>query len=173
MPFEVTPSKQVIIDRSNVGPEDALRIVTDDVVLYCMIDPEDEHKRLRLVPEAIPKAVRKVAEKAARELISSFNSYSAKNFEEWYINQPDMEFGLLTAVADKLASTATVRGSARDSDSLNIGSKLVVYFNEREVVPRGMNVSIRDQQTWTANGVITRISPARRFDAIVWNALHN
>lgn len=173
MPFEVTPSKKVIIDRSNVGPDDALRIVTDDVVLYCMIDPDDEHKRLRLIPGAVPSSVLEVARKAARELIASFNSYSRERFEEWFNDQPEMEVGLLTLVTDKLVSKATVYGGDGGHDNLNIGSKLMVRFNEREVAPSGMNVRIRDHYKWTADGAIIRITPARRFDAIVWNALHN
>ena len=173
MPFEVTPSKQVIIDRSDVGPDDALRIVTDDVVLYCMIDPDDEYKRLRLIPGAVPSSVLEVARKAARELIASFNSYSKEKFEEWFNDQPEMEVGLLALVTNKLVSKAAVSGGDGGHDNLNIGSKLVVRFNEREVVPSGVNVRIRDNHKWVATGQISRITPARRFDAIVWNALHN
>lgn len=173
MPFGVTPSKKVIIDRSNVGPDDALRIVTDDVVLYCMIDPDDEHKRLRLIPGAVPSSVLEVARKAARELIASCNSYSREKFEEWFSDQPEMEVGLLTLVTNKLVSKAAVSGGDGGHDSLNIGSNLVVRFNEREVVPSGMSVRIRDNHKWVADGRINRITPARRFDAVVWAALHN
>jgi hypothetical protein len=171
MPFEVTPSKQVIIDRSDVGPDDALRIVTDDVVLYCMIDPDDEHKRLRLIPGAVPKAILVVAAKAAREVIASVTS--DKKFEEWHNDQPDQDDGLLAMITDRLLTTAIVRGGDHGHDNLNIGSSLVVNFSEHHVLPSRLSVRLRENRTWTAEGVVARISPARRFDAIVWNALHN
>lgn len=171
MPFEVTPSKQVVIDRSNVGPDDALRIVTDDVLLFCMIDPNDEHKRLRLIPGAVPMAIRAAATEAAREVIASIGS--DKKFEEWFNDQPDKEDGLLAMITDRLLTHSWVRGGEHGHDNLNIGSELVVHFSEWGVVPDRLSTRLRQNRTWSAEGQVARISPARRFDALVWAALHN
>jgi hypothetical protein len=182
MPFNIEPSDQVVIDWSDAGPNDALRITTRStrasrpwVSYFCMIREDDGHRHLGLVPGAIPEPIRTMAYKAARELIGSCEKLSERELvvvEEWLAEQPGAEHGLLKVVADRLLDNAYVRGGNTVHDSLNIGMYFCVQFSDMDVLPRGVSGHIRTNKLWNSPAAIATITPVPRLAAIMHAAAH-
>ncbi len=175
MPFEVKPSDQVVIDWSDAGHDDALRIVTSEppTTYFCKIHEEGSHKRLGLIPGAITADITESARRAARELFQSLGSLSQKvldEVEEWLAKQPDAEDGLLQVVTERLLLHATARGGETVHDRLNIGTPLVISFLSVDGLPFRTAGRLEKHGRWIAEATITQISPARRFQAIMWAA---
>lgn len=171
MTFKVTPSDQVVIDWSEAGPDDALRVYTihPRQSFFCMMRVDRGHKYLRLVPGAIPGTIRGAAYKAARELIGSCSvtTDDAKTFEQWLEEQPGSANGLLSVVAERVLAAAYVRGGQTVHDALNIGASFVVQFSDEDILPARMGGRIRDNLLWTSSGTIVKIEPVPRFAAVM------
>lgn len=173
MPFTVEPSDQVVIDWSDAGPNDALRLVTQGtragragVTYFCMIR-YNGYRYLCLVPEAIPGSIRSMAYKAARELIGSCGTSKADAglLEQWLAEQPGAERGLLKVVADRLLDEARVQGGSSVHDNLNIGTPFSVRFSDQGVLPSRLSGHIRTNTLWSSPGMIVKIEPVPRFVA--------
>lgn len=175
MPFTVKPSDQLVIDWSEAGPEDALRIVTAEppATFFCMIHQEGDYRRLGLVPGAIPVDIRRAARSAARELLQSLVSLSQKELDEveqWFNEQQDIEDDLLEVVTNRMLMLASVRGGETIHDKLNIGTSLVVRFPSVDVIPFRHSGRLTNHDKWTAAGTISQIVPTKRFAAVMFAA---
>lgn len=178
MPFEVTPSKQVVIDWTDTGPDDALHIDTTDpsATYFATMHDDGRYKRMGLVQDAIPADIQLAAREAARELLQSVGSLSQKELEEveeWLGHQSGHREGLQQVVVERILQQATVRGGATSHDKLNIGTQLAVSFHSVDIPPLRRSAGrLHTHGIWTAEGTIRQITPAKRFAAIMWAAAH-
>ncbi len=177
MAFTVEPSDQLIIDWSNAGPDDALRLITHGTrtgfprfSYFCMVREEQNgHRHLGLVPGAVPGPLRGFAYKAARELIGSCGKTTAdaQLMEQWLNEQSMPGMSLLQVIVERLLDEAYVRGGETVHDELGIGKPFSVQFSDMGILPSKMSGRIRENKVWSSPGMVAAIEPTPRFAAVM------
>lgn len=175
MPFQVSPSKSVIISDDEVGPDDFLLITNEDkTYLYVKIS-QTKWTHLVLDPELLPAGFDEVVDRAARSVIHSLTGTArdADAFRALFEEREDQTLSLREFIASQLLTDVSVNvvvaRHSGQTNQLDIGRTVRLLFptNLGSLHLRYDRDSARE---WVASAQINRITPIARFDALVREA---